>query len=122
MEMQRNERVESGEKLFVIGMVICFVTEVAYPTANLIESFLDGFLLGVVGSLVVLRLANWLYTGNSTAYILVLGWAGLQIIVALGVLVMISTGFGRESPSHLLGYGISWVPYGKLAAYVITAA
>ena len=48
-----------------------------------------------------------------------LGWTGLQIVLALGALAMLYAAAGRQGPATWLGYGISWVPLGKLAAYVI---
>ncbi|MBI3410480.1 MAG: hypothetical protein HY040_19245 [Planctomycetes bacterium] len=120
--MERNERVESGEKLFVIGMVVSFVTEVAYTTASVLEGVWGGFFLGLIGALIVLRLANWLYTGNNVALKWMLGWTALQLTLALAAWALLSATSGRDSVAHALGYGISWVPLGKLAAYAILGA
>lgn len=122
MEMERNERVESGEKLFVIGMVVSFVTEVAYTTASVLEGAWGGFFLGLIGALIVLRLANWLYTGNNAALKWMLGWAVLQLILAVAAWALLRVTSGRDIVAHTLGYGISWVPFGKLAAYAILGA
>src|SRR5262245_7204924 len=122
MEMERNERVESGEKFFVIGMVVSFVTEVAYTTASVLEGAWGGFFLGLISALVVLRLANWLYTGNNAALKWMLGWTALQLVLALAGWALLSATSGRDSMAHALGYSISWVPIGKLAAYAILGA
>jgi hypothetical protein len=122
MEMERNERVESGEKLFVIGMALSFVTEVAYAVASVLEATWGGFFLGLIGAVFILYLANWLYTGSNTALKWMLGWAGLQVLLAIIAWAIVAATPGRTNAATLLGYGISWVPFGRLAAYAILGA
>lgn len=122
MEMERPEHVETGEKLFVIGLVVSFVIEVAFAAACVLERTWGGFFFGVLGAVVILRLSNGLYAGSASAVKWLLGWTGLQLLLALAAFILSAAAPGRDNPAALLGYGISWVPYGKLAAYVIVGA
>lgn len=122
MEMQRDERVESGEKLFVIATVVCLVVEVAFAAASVLEGVWGGFLLGLAGAAFILFASNSLYSGNGVARKWLLGWAALQIVVALAALLFLSALSSHGGPAPFFGYGISWVPIGKLAAYAILGA
>jgi hypothetical protein len=87
--MVRQERVWFGEKLYVTGFVAALVAEALLALVALGTPFpWVGFVTGVIFFVVVLLLANWLYTGNPTARTAAVVWSVAQLAVAAGLLAL----------------------------------
>jgi hypothetical protein len=123
--MTRQERVDLGEKIFIGAIVGSIVIEVLLtvfaitlnPSWNTPLPWLIS-VLGAVSVVFLLYLANWLYSGNLTAWKTALGFAALQIVLAGGVLYGMSS-----SPSFAayLGAPLFWLALILLIAYIVFA-
>ena len=123
--MTRQERVDLGEKIFIGAIVGSIVIEVLLtvfaitlnPAWNTPLPWTIS-LLGAVFVVFLLYLANWLYTGNLTAWKMALGFAALQIVLAGGVLYGMQT---SAAFAAYLGAPLFWLALILLVAFVLFA-
>jgi hypothetical protein len=123
--MTRQERLDIGEKIFVGVFVGSVVIEVLLTllaiTLNPAWNTLLPWTIVVLGAVFVaflLYLANWLYSGNRTAWTAALGFAGFQIALAAGVIVAMLT---SHRFAAYLGESLIWLAVAKAVAYAAFA-
>src|SRR5260370_482456 len=123
--MTRQERLDVGEKIFIGVFVGSIVIEVLLTlfaiTLNPAWNTLLPWTIVVLGAVFVaflLVLANWLYSGDRTAWTTALGFAGFQIVLAAGVIVGILT---SHSFAAYLGTSLIWLAIAKAVTYAAFA-
>ena len=123
--MTRQERLDIGEKIFIGAFVGSIVIEVLLTvfavTFNPAWDTLLPWTILVLGAVFVaflLYLANWLYTGNRTAWTTALAFAAFQIVLASGVIVGMLT---NHNFAAYLGASLIWLAIIKAVAYAAFA-
>src|SRR5947209_5363912 len=92
--MTRQERLDVGEKIFVgafVGSVVIEVLLTLFAVSlivghNAAWAVLTTVLLGAVFVGFLMFLANWLYSGDRTAWKTAVGWGGFQVALSLFVI------------------------------------
>jgi hypothetical protein len=113
--MEREERLEIGEKIFVSSIMVTLVTEagVGLVGNGLQPLTWPGVLYSVLSFAVLAALANWLYKGDPAARRATLAWVGFQ--VALSALAL---GVARRLPAlNFLAQPTPWLAALKLVVY-----
>src|SRR5437588_4830676 len=95
--MTRQERLDVGEKIFVgafIGAVVLetLLTIFAVSFTPSLYAGLTTVLFGAAFVGVLLFLANWLYSGDLTAWKSAVGFGGFQLVLSVGVLIVFLVG------------------------------
>jgi hypothetical protein len=93
--MTRQERLDVGEKIFVgafVGSIVIEVLLTLFALSLIVghsssSAVLTTVLLGAVFVGFMLFLANWLYSGDLTAWKTAVGWGGFQIVLAVAVII-----------------------------------
>jgi hypothetical protein len=120
-------RIDLGQRLFLFGVFSIVVAETMTTVVNIGEWFeWTSCLLGVVATLVILYLGNWLYSGDKTAHLATTIWViffvGLTLLAIFFRLEFESTGAAAgERWSRHLGVNVLWEGFLKLAAYCLFA-
>jgi hypothetical protein len=108
--MERQDQVDFGQRLFVMGVVFILVAELIFMCLALGEHFSwVRLFLGALGITIVLLAANAIYGGSRSAYGVALGWVGLALL--LTALPLINDRFSNLGPSQ------TWASWLKLIAY-----
>jgi hypothetical protein len=111
---------ELGQRLFLLGVFVILLVEVVCTVANVGQWFTwSSCLLGIIASIGILYLGNWLYTGNTTALLVTRIWVVVQlalIIVGLAILLFDSSG-ESTFPRHV-GVNATWMGLLKLVVYL----
>jgi hypothetical protein len=119
--VERQERIELGERFFVAGFFLVLLTEVAFGiVAGGLWFSWPRLFLNVVGVLLLLFLVNAVYGGSKTAGAVLLAWVGVSLLLTLPSLVV--TTLALRDPSGLalqLGAPAPWLVALKLAAYAV---
>ncbi|HYV39226.1 MAG TPA: hypothetical protein VE988_26295 [Gemmataceae bacterium] len=112
-----------GQRFFVFGVFAIMVAEVAVTVSNMGQRFLwTSCMLGVVSSVGILALGNWLYNGDKTALLITRAWVGLQILlIILGLCFKLSDAADEGGLHSHLGVNAMWQGYIKLFAYLLFA-
>jgi hypothetical protein len=118
--MERQERLEYGQKFFVIGVFILLALEslVAIISVGLAFSWVR-LLLAAAAGILLLYLANRIYSGDKGARNLLVGWFGVQTIVLAAAALCLGLGL-VEGPGLFrhVGAATPWLAVLLLAAYV----
>jgi hypothetical protein len=111
---------ELGQRLFLLGVFVILLVEVVTTVANVGQWFeWSSCLLGIIASVGILYLGNWLYTGTTTALMVTRIWVVVQlalILVAMGI-TLSETPAESTIPRHL-GVNAIWEGLLKLAVYL----
>jgi hypothetical protein len=121
--MNREIRLENGEKIFATGFITAAVTEaVVTLVANGTHFTWVGTVFGTIGAVLMLLLANSIYQGNRTALTAAVVIALVQI--ALGVLGLVASLGLLPVPETLswLALPYPWLAVGKIMAYALLLA
>jgi hypothetical protein len=109
-----------GQRLFLLGVFFILLVEVVTTVANVGQWFeWTSCLLGIIASVGILYLGNWLYTGNTTALMVTRIWVVLQLALVLAAMGIILMDMASDStiPRHF-GVNAIWQGVLKLAAYL----
>lgn len=117
--MPNQQRLDTGEKTFVIAFLVAFVVEVALAVAAALTGAWVGVLFAAFGACFVLYLANRLYGGDGKARQLALGWVGFSLLVGALGLYLALTSRGSAHAGHYLGVVAPWGGGLKILAYLI---
>lgn len=112
------ERLESGEKVFVITFLFAFVVEVILAIAAVLSFVWIGALFGAFCAGFVLYLANRLYGGDPKARQLAYGWIGFSLLIAAIGLALAIPGRGTPHLGRYLAIVAPWAGGFKLIAYL----
>lgn len=119
----RQDRLEVGEKSFVIVVVLALATELLTTAFGLAIAFhWTGLLIGGLSAVLLVYLANWTYTGDRAGRKGLLAFAGLEAVLAMAALVSGLSGSGATGAAGVLGLPALGLSACKLAAYLILAA
>jgi hypothetical protein len=122
-----SNRIDLGQRLFLLGVFGIVVAEAVTTVVNVGQWFdWTSCLLGIVATLAILYLGNWLYTGDKTAYLATTAWvilfAGLSLAALLFRFQFESSGAAMgDAVSRHLGVNVAWQGILKLATYVLFA-
>src|ERR1700720_1851575 len=123
--MTRQERLDVGEKIFVGAFVGSIVIEVLLTlfavTLNPAWNTSLPWTILVLGAVFVgflCYLANWLYSGNRTAWTTALGFAAFQIVLAVAVIVAM---LADPRFARYLGMPLIWLAIIKAVTYAAFA-
>jgi hypothetical protein len=126
--MTRQERLDVGEKIFVGVFVGSVVIEVLLTSFAV--TFSSGWntlvpwtilLLGGVFVGFLLYLANWLYSGDLTAWKTSLGWAAFQVTLSVAAIVAFLAGHGYAHYVAYVGLPVIWLAIIKAVTYAAFA-
>jgi hypothetical protein len=128
--MTRQERLDVGEKIFVGAFVGSIVTEVLltlFALSLLVghsssSAVLTTVLLGVVFVGFMLFLANWLYSGDLTAWKTAVGWGGFQIVLSVAVIVAFLAASSHPGFADYLGIPNIYLAIIKAVTYALFVA
>ncbi|MCI0377258.1 MAG: hypothetical protein L0215_06620 [Gemmataceae bacterium] len=116
--MIRHERVELGEKWFLVGVLGALASEgVLTIITNALHFTWIGLLLGVAGFCLVMGLANRIYAGNKQAVQIALAWVAFQLVYAVGILLLMTTSSHGAEIAQSLGAPVAWTALWKGIAY-----
>jgi hypothetical protein len=120
---QSSTRLDLGQRLFVFGVFAVVVAEALITIMNIGDAF-DwlGCLFGIVATVGMLYLGNWLYTGSKTAWNATITWAGIFIVLA--AVGMVAKELGNNDPAwdaqaRHLGIVMTWQAWVKAFVYVL---
>jgi hypothetical protein len=120
---RQDERLETGEKSFVIAVVVALATELITTSFGLALAFhWTGLLIGAVSAVLLVYLANWTYTGDRNGFKGLLALAGFEVVVAAVALTSALTGPAATGLAGVLGLPGAGLAACKLAAYLILEA
>lgn len=118
--MNKEIRLENGEKLFATGFITAAAAEsLVTLVANSVHFTWIGTLFGAIGAILMLLFADWIYRGNRTA-----GTAALVVVLlqlALGLLALVAA-LGLVRIPEALGWlalPYAWLAVLKILAYAI---
>lgn len=118
--MERQERLEIGEKLLVFAVMAVFGIEGFFAIIGPAMNFSWLGLAWGVGSFVfVLMLANSLYTGSQTAYTVGSVWSGAQVVLSLVILLVLAFSPECADTTRHLNLPVLWMAAVKLIGYAI---
>jgi hypothetical protein len=120
--MPNPQRLETGEKTFVIAFLVAFVVEVALATSAALAGAWVGVLLSSFGACFVLYLANRLYGGDAKARQLAIGWVGFSLLVGAVGLYLALANRGSAHAGYHLGVVAPWAGALKVVAYLVLGA
>jgi hypothetical protein len=128
--MTRQERLDVGEKLFVgafVGSIVIEVLLTLFALSLIVghgssSAVLTTVLLGVVFVGFMLFLANWLYSGDLTAWKTAVGWGGFQIVLAVAVIVAFLAASNHPGFADYLGIPNIWLAVIKAVTYALFVA
>jgi hypothetical protein len=117
--MEREERLEIGEKIFVSSTMAALVTEAGVGlVGNGLHLTWPGVLFSVISFAVLAGLASQVYRGNRTARQVMLGWVGLQLLLSAGALVILGLSGLPVPELSYVALPTSWLALIKLVVYV----
>ncbi|MFO0970446.1 MAG: hypothetical protein U0793_33285 [Gemmataceae bacterium] len=118
--MDRDERLEKGEKFLVFAVMAVLGIEGFFTilAANIRFSWL-GVIWSVGSSFFMLGLANRIYTGNRTAYTVTSVWSGFQVVLSLVILLVLAFRPEAEHATAHLALPVLWMAAVKLIGYSI---
>lgn len=96
-------QVDLGGRLLVLGLMLMLVVESLLATAALIQLSFIHLVVGIVSLCVALYLGNWVYTGDRSARKVLLGWTGLQILLAGGAVLAYFASRGEHESMRIFG-------------------
>jgi hypothetical protein len=109
-----------GQRLFLLGVFTILLVEVVCTVANVGQCFeWTSCVLGIVASVGILYLGNWLYTGSTSALAVTRIWVVVQlmlVLVAMGILLSVS--FADSTFPQHVGVNALWQGYLKLIVYL----
>jgi hypothetical protein len=117
--MTRQERLDIGEKMFVGAFVTSVVIEtlVTLFALTLIAKhhmsspLVTTTLLGIVFVGCLLFLANWLYSGDLTAWKAAVGWGAFQLVLSVAVIIVFVVATARSGPGDTGSSGPTFPDY-----------
>ena len=113
----QSSKTDLGHRLYVLGVFAVFFAEVALIVVNLGEGF--GWLValpGIVSSVLLLWLGNWLYTGNRQALSLMRFFVFVELCLCLAALISLG---GSAVVAKYLGMTAMWQVDLKLFVYIV---
>lgn len=96
-------QVDLGGRLLVTGLMLMLVAESLLATGALIQLSFVHLIVGIVSLCVALYLANWIYSGDRPARKVLLGWTGLQILLAGGAVLAYIASRGEHESMRIFG-------------------
>jgi hypothetical protein len=128
--MTRQERLDVGEKIFVgafVGSIVIEVLLTLFALSLIVghgssSAVLTTVVLGVVFVGFMLFLANWLYSGDLTAWKTAVGWGGFQIVLSVAVIVAFLAASNHPGFADYLGIPNIWLAVIKAVTYALFVA
>jgi hypothetical protein len=117
---EQPQRIDLGQRFFLLSIFAVLVVEALATVVNMGHAFAwSSTILGIVSTLAILYLGNWLWTGDRTALTVTRIWALLQLalVVVLMVILLGDVHTGSSLPRNL-NISTAWEGWLKLAAYI----
>jgi len=119
--MEKTQRLDVGEKVFVAGFFVTFVAESLVALGSAIHFSWLAAVYGIICCVVVMYLGNWLYTADPKARHAASIWILLQIAVTALALVAFAALPADSEWFNYLPLPGPWLALLKLAAYLYWA-
>jgi hypothetical protein len=113
------QRSDLGQRFFLLGVFAILVVEALATIVNVGQAFTwTGTVLGIIATIGVLYLGNWLFTGDRSALSAMRGFVVIELILAAVALAMLVSDMPSDSPipAHL-NVSASWQGWLKVIAY-----
>jgi hypothetical protein len=121
--MERQERLEIGEKVFVSSVMLGLLTEAGVGlVGNGLHFTWPGVLFSFVSFVALAGLASWLYSGNRTARQATLAWVAFQIMACAAALIAQGIAQGPLPVLSFVALPAPWLAGIKLLAYAVLGA
>lgn len=121
--MDRQERLEIGEKLFVFGFLGVLLVEALFTViAHGIAPTWMGLLLGIFATCYIAYLGQQIYAGYKSMMQVARFWAAFMLLLSIIALVALAAGGGQANLAERLGMPVLWMALIKTAAYAALLA